>query len=167
VIPAFRAGDAHVILLDVVAPGPGTVADVSVRYKDLAFLRNGVARASLSLPAGAPAAGPLERNVLKNLLARRLADTLGRASAALEEGDAAGAKALVDEARALRGGLLACVPGLAGDAEIARDVAMLDEYARLLAHGAVLQPHLAGIADSLRYAGRLKLRSASLATGTL
>src|SRR6185369_2748520 len=60
VVPVFRAGDAHVILLDVVAPGPGAVADVSVRYKDLVFLRNGVARASLTLPAGAPAAGPLE-----------------------------------------------------------------------------------------------------------
>ena len=159
VIPAFRAGDAHVILLDVVAPGPGAVADVSVRYKDLAFLRNGVARASLSLPAGGPGAGPLERNVLKNLLAWRLSETLGRASAALEEGDPAGAKALVDEARALRGGLLACGPGLTGDAEIVRDVAMLDEYSRVLAAGAAIRPHLAGIADSLRYAGRLKLRS--------
>ncbi len=110
VIPVFRAGDAHVILLDVVASGPGAVADVSVRYKDLAFLRNGVARASISLPAGAAVPGPLERNVLKNLLAWRLAETLGRASAAAEGGDLAGATALVGEARALCAGLLACVP---------------------------------------------------------
>lgn len=168
VVPVFRAGDAHVILLDVVAPGPGAVADVSVRYKDLVFLRNGVARASLSLPAGAPAIGPLERNVTKNLLAWRLADSLGRAGAALDAGDAAGARAIVEEARVLRGGLLGCVPGLSGDAELVRDVAMLQEYAGLLSPGAAVQPQLAFIADSLRYAGRLKLRSpAPLATGTL
>jgi len=168
VVPVFRAGDAHVILLDVVAPGPGVIADVSVRYKDLVFLRNGVARASLSLPAGAPAIGPLERNVTKNLLAWRLADSLGRAGAALDAGDAAGARAIVEEARVLRGGLLACGPGLAGDAELVRDVAMLQEYAGLLYPGAAVPPPLAFIADSLRYAGRLKLRSPSpLAAGTL
>ena len=107
--------------------------------------------------------------MLKNLLAWRLAETLGRAGAALDAGDPAEARALVEEARGLRTGLLACAPGLAGDAELLRDVAMLHEYARLLAGGAAIQPHLADIADSLRYAGRLKLRTppASLATGTL
>ncbi len=36
VIPSFYAGDAHTILLDVVAARPGPIAEVTVRYKDLA-----------------------------------------------------------------------------------------------------------------------------------
>src|SRR5262249_61166163 len=87
VIPAFHAGDAHAILLDTVAAGPGPIADVGVRYKDLVLLRNNVARAALTLPASAPAPGPLERNVSKNLLAQELAQTLTAAAAALDRGD--------------------------------------------------------------------------------
>jgi Ca-activated chloride channel family protein len=157
VIPSFHASDAHVILLDVVAPGSGAVADVSVRYKDVVFLRNGVARASLSLPAGEQAMGPLERNVLKNLLALRLADSLAAAGSALDEGDPVRAAAFVERARSTRAGLLASLPGLAGDPELSRDVAMLREYAQLFTSGAATGPQLAYIADSLRYAGRLKL----------
>jgi TonB family protein len=156
VIPAFQAGDAHAILLDVVAPGPGAVADVSVRYKDVAFLRNGVARASLSLSAGQSAAGPLERNVLKNLLALRLSNALEKAGQAAGAGDASGAAAHVQNVRSLLAALRAEIPGLAADADLARDVAMLETYARLLAHPA-LSAHRALVADSLRYAGRLKL----------
>ena len=55
VIPSFYADDAHVVLLDVVAPGPGPVADVTVRYKDLVHMKNGVARAHLrSVAPGSP-----------------------------------------------------------------------------------------------------------------
>ena len=156
VIPAFQAGDAHAILLDVVAPGPGAVADVSVRYKDVAFLRNGVARASLSLSAGQSAAGPLERNVLKNLLAHRLSAALEKAGQAAGAGDASGAAAQVQDIRGLLAALRVEVPGLAADADLARDVAMLETYTRLLANPA-LSAHRALVADSLRYAGRLKL----------
>ena len=35
VMPAFYAGDAHAVLLDLVVPGPGPVADVSLQMKDL------------------------------------------------------------------------------------------------------------------------------------
>ena len=34
VIPSFYAGDSHVLLLDVVADGPGLCADVTARFKD-------------------------------------------------------------------------------------------------------------------------------------
>ena len=72
VIPSFYAGDAHTILLDVVAARPGPIAEVTVRYKDLAELRNTVARASLALPRSTSIdidninRGPLETNVLKS-----------------------------------------------------------------------------------------------------
>ena len=72
VIPGFHADDNHVFVLDVVAPGPGPLADVTVRYKDLVYLRNGVARATTSLARGERRAGPIEANVLKNFLAYRL-----------------------------------------------------------------------------------------------
>jgi TonB family protein len=160
VIPSFHAGDDHVVLLDVVAEGPGALADVSVRYKDVAFLRNGTARASLELASGSAVAGPIERNVLKNLLAIRLAQGFAEAGAALDAGDAALASALVGRASALRSGLLARAPGLAGDRELSRDVALLQEYSRALAGAGAASRELA---DSLRYAGRLKQlpRSAS------
>ncbi len=164
VIPSFHAGDDHVILLDVVAEGPGALADVSVRYKDVAFLRNGSARASLRLPAGAAAAGPIERNVLKNLLALRLAQGFAAAGDALDAGDAAQASALVGRACSLRAALLERIPGLGGDVELLRDVALLQDYSRALSG-----PQLDTLADSLRYAGRLKQlsRPASRATGIL
>jgi hypothetical protein len=157
VIPSFQAGDAHAILLDVVAPGPGAIADVSVRYKDVAFLRNGVARASLTLPAGQRAAGPLERNVLKNLLAVRLSSALERAGDAAGAGDMAGAAAQIEGVRALLSSLRGQLAGLGGDADLARDVQMLDGYTRLLASAALAPAQRALVADSLRYAGRLKL----------
>jgi len=157
VIPAFQAGDGHAILLDVVVPGPGAVADVSVRYKDVAFLRNGVARASLTLPAGQRAAGPLERNVLKNLLALRLSLALEGAGDAVAAGDLAGAGAAIEEARALLVSLQAQLPGLGGDADLARDISMLGGYARLLGNSALAPAQRALVADSLHYAGRLKL----------
>jgi len=158
VIPSFYAGDSHVILLDVVAPGPGAVADVTVRYKDLVHLRNGVARASLGLGREARPAGPLERNVLKNLLSFRLSRTLDEAGQALKAGDAARSATLLREFAALLEGLRRELPGLDNDPDILGDIAMLGEYRTLLASGLAGRPdQLAFLADSLRYAARLKI----------
>ena len=158
VLPSFYAGDSHVVLLDVVVPGPGAVADVRVRYKDLVHLGNGVASDRLSLERGDAAPGPLERNVLKNLLALRARDVLERAGTSVAAGDAAAA---LDRLRKLRGllvGLGSELPDLHNDRDLQRDVAMLEEYTRLLGReidGGSVQ--LAYLADSLRYAGRLKV----------
>jgi len=156
VIPAFHAGDAHAILLDTVASGPGPIAEVSVRYKDLVLLRNNVARAALALPAGTAAPGPLERNVLRNLLAQELAETLTAAAAALDDGDVARASRLVKAAWDRHADLLARGPGWAADPEVEKDAAMLDQYARVLAGAASFPAQLPPLADSLRYAGRVK-----------
>ena len=40
------------------------IADVTVRYKDLVYLRNSVARANLTLGRDTDPPGPLERNVV-------------------------------------------------------------------------------------------------------
>ncbi len=155
VIPNFYAGDGHVVLLDVVAGGPGPIADVQVRYKDLVNLRNGVSRASLDVGCEERRAGPLERNVLKNLLAVELAATLERAGRALASGDLGGAVELLRDARELLGGLPLVLDELASDPDLGEDTAMLEAYVSSLS--AAGPADLAYLTDSLRYAARLKV----------
>jgi len=157
IIPSFYAGDSHTILLDVVASRPGPIAEVTVRYKDLTELRNTVAKASLALPRSTSVntnidTGPLETNVLKNYLAFRLSEELAGAADQLDRGDRPAAVARLDAARRLLAGL-----GFGIDPEIARDVAMLSEYIRVLSSS--VEPALvAYLADSLRYASASKRR---------
>ncbi len=154
VIPAYHAGDASVVLLDVVAPGPGPIADVTVRYKDLVHLRNGVARANLTLPSGETEAGPLERNVVKNLLAVRLSEALKEAGRALLRGDDARAIAEVNGVRELLASFAAEESGFQNDSDVQRDIAMLGEYAALLEPGLLRLPEPRNyLADSLQLAG--------------
>ncbi|MEM9067935.1 MAG: hypothetical protein AAGE52_05490 [Myxococcota bacterium] len=80
VIPSFLAGDSHTVLLDLVVAGPGPVADVTVRYKDLLRLNNGNASARVELPRGVDTEGPTQREVLRDYLAVRLSDALRRAA---------------------------------------------------------------------------------------
>jgi TonB family protein len=165
VIPSFYAGDSHVILLDVAAPGPGPVADVTVRYKDLVHLRNGVSRASLDLGRDTRPGGPLEHNVLKNLLSFRLSHVLDEAGRALKRSDAARAAALLDGFAELLEGLRHELPGLDNDPEVAQDLAMLGEYRALIAGGLAGRPEQSDLlADSLCYAARLKLMPRPLET---
>jgi TonB family protein len=155
VIPAYYAGDAHVVLLDVVVPGPGPVVDVTVRYKDLVYLRNGSARAHLGLARGSGRRGPLQMGVLKNLLSYRTSLELKKAGKLLAQRDGAGAGATLAAWRRLLSSLRAGVPDLARDGDIARDLAMLDEYRAVLRRaGDGEREHLA---SSLKVAGHLKV----------
>lgn len=135
VIPAWYAGDGHAIVLDVIAPGPGAVADVTVRYKDLVRLDNGVARASLSLGRDPAPPGPLELNVTKNEVAQYLSEQFAMAAESVRGGDAVGAQAVLDRARFWLEGLQVQVPALAGDRELQRDHQLLAAYARVLGPG--------------------------------
>jgi hypothetical protein len=165
VIPGYYAGDSHVILLDVAVPGPGPVAEVTVRYKDLVHLRNGVARASLGLSRDARPAGPLERNVLKNLLSFRLSRTLDEAGRAVRRSDAERAATLLGDFSELLEGLRREVPGLDNDPEVRQDLAMLGEYRTLLASGFLGRPDQRDyFADSLCYAAQLKVQPRPLET---
>jgi TonB family protein len=161
VIPSYYAGDSQVILLDLVVSGPGPVADVTVRYKDLVELRNGVSRASLSLADKPRAAGPLERNVMKNLLSRRLSEALDQAGQDVAAGQSGAARKVLERSRDLLNGLRLELPGLRDDPDLGDDLAMLSEYCRLLASAteaiAVVQ-----LSESLRYAALLKLHSRPL-----
>jgi hypothetical protein len=158
VIPSFYAGDSHVVLLDVVAEGPGPIADVSVRYKDLSQLGNGSARESLWLPNLELARGALQRNVLKNLVAYELAGRLRSAGDALASGaDSATAQRELDQALALLDSLGAAVPELRGDRELEQDRALTAEYLALVAHIEQV-PQRQFAADSLHFASLLKLQ---------
>jgi len=160
VIPAYYAGDEHVVLLDVVVPGAGLVADVQVRYKDLVNLRNAVTRASLRLPAGQRPDDPRTLNVAKSHLAYRLSEDLREASEALRAGRSERCRALLTRAAARIARLRSQAPQLDDDPEMERDDAMLAAYSR------VLSDHLAWQAEprvrehlvrSLALAARSKL----------
>ena len=137
VIPGFYADDSHVIVLDVVAPGPGALADVTVKYKDLVNLRNGVARATTSLARGKRRAGPIEANVLKNFLAYRLSEALTHSARLLSQDQPTAALDTLASTRHLFVGLRAEMPGLTNDADVASDVSLLRQHETLLAESAV------------------------------
>jgi hypothetical protein len=152
VIPSFFAGDSHTVLLDVVVPGPGPVADVSVRYKDLVYRRNGIARTRLVMNDGQRARGPLELNVLKNRITHELARSASLASRQLGAGDRTGAVETLTAARQLLAGMRAEIPGWDNDAELGSDQALLTSYLQALgSQFAAAGVHRQRIADSLRF----------------
>ncbi len=163
VIPTFYAGDRHAVLFDVIAPGPGPIADVTVRYKDLVRVENAIVRQRLELPQaaggrGQARRGPLELNVLENLLAHRLRDALKAAGDSLAQGEAQAAALRLEVHRRLLAGLRAEVGGLRRDPGLSRDLVMLDEYLELLRGDWPGTPERQSyLADSLRYAARLKV----------
>lgn len=152
VIPSFFAGDSHVVLLDVVVPGPGPVADVSVRYKDLVYRRNGVSRTRLAVEDGHRAPGPLERNVFKNQLAHETAKAAATAGRMLRAGDHRGAVRTLAAAHDLLAGMRLEIPGWDNDKELRDDEALLAQYLKALQSGhAGAGPQGERLADSLRY----------------
>lgn len=160
VIPNFHAGDAHVVLLDVTAARPGPIADVTVRYKDVLRLGNGVAQASLALPAGGRGPGPLERSVQKNLLAFALAEDARRLGLELERAPETELLPTVAAMRELVRGFRLEVPGWAADTDLAADEDLLAGYVQALRAPAAADPvqrQLLG--QSLRYTAFAKLHT--------
>jgi len=156
VVPTWYSGDAHVVLLDVVVPGPGPVAEVTVRYKDLVHLRNGVARSGLQLGRDPRAPGPLEHNVTRNVLALELSHALADASALLGQGRGDEATVRLAELAALVRDLQREAPAIYDNPEVHADVAMLDEYTALLQGGGAQAGAAGYLRDSLHYAARNK-----------
>ncbi len=155
VIPVFMAADAHVVLLDVVVPGPGPVADVTVRFKDLAYLKNGIARANFSLgnraSAGADKLGALEQNVLKNRLAFDTAEVLGGASALIRANDRVAAVKLLRDQERLLESFAALISGFMRDSDLQRDIQLLRDYAQIIESG-----ETPWLSNSLEYAAKRK-----------
>lgn len=161
VIPNFHAGDSHVVLLDVVAERPGPIAEVTARYKDVVHLKNGVAHARLTIEAGERQAGPMQRNVLKNLLAWELARQARRLSRYFEAGRESEAALITARLRSLIHGLRQQFPGWSTDPDLAADEAMLANYLAVLGSPSAGDPvQRRYLADSLRYAAFSKLHTA-------
>jgi len=158
VIPAFYAGDEHVILLDVVAPGPGPLAEVRVRAKDLVGLENTVLTRRLDLAPGERAPDRLCLAVRKNALAFRLAEDLSAAGERLAAGDPDGARSRLRQARARAVRFAREHPSLARDEELLRDAELVAAYGLALDARPGVQaadPEL--LARSLLAAGKSKL----------
>ena len=161
VIPNFHAGDSHVILLDVLVEGPGPVADVTLRYKDLVHLKNGVARGELRLPAGERAPGPLQRNVLKNRVAFELAQAARTASGYLAHDDTARAIRTLQSMHELLIGLRETVGGWSSDRELLADADAIAGHIAYLQNQTQEFPFIRRYAvDSLQYMALRKLTTA-------
>lgn len=156
IIPSFYAGDTHVVLLDVVAESSGSIADVTVRYKDLLYLKNGVARSHLYLPGGQNIVGPLERNVVKNMLALKLSQATHLASDRLSVRDVDAAITQIQTIRDLYQGMRQEMAAWNRDSELLHDEQLLNQYIALL-KSPVVNDGLEHLADSLRYYGLKKL----------
>ena len=155
VIPSIFSGDSVTVLLDVVAEGPGAIADVSLRYKDLVFLHNGSLQGHLELPEGESRQGPAQRLVMKNWLSLQFSDAVERAAEALGRRDPAAAlaelkvmKDTIDQSRRTHSAWL-------DDPELIRDQYVLDRYIQAL-HLPLASANQPGLVDSLRYAAWAK-----------
>jgi hypothetical protein len=161
VIPNFHAGDSHVILLDVLVEGPGAIADVTLRYKDLVHLKNGVARAELRLPAGDRLPGPLQRNVLKNRVAFEMAQAARTASRFLEQEDMPRAIGTLQSMHDLFVWLRDTVSGWSSDRELLADASAVADYVAYLQNHTPTHPFIHRYAiESLRYMALRKLTAA-------
>ena len=154
VIPAFHAGDSHVILLDVVVPGAGPVADVTIRYKDLLWMRNGVTRASYALTSSPVEPGALEQTVLASLVDREVSTALADASASISARSPERAVARLEEALALVRGLASLEDGPVSPVALQADARLLAAYVELIAQRS---PDPTAIAASMRWAAYRKL----------
>lgn len=153
VIPSIFSGDDVTVLLDVVVSQPGDIASVSLRYKDLVYLRNGKLSGQLSLPAGPLERGPEQYAVIKNLVAHHFSTAVARSADALGRQGATEAAAILARMRDEIIGLRASVPVFKNDPDLLRDLQILERYIEVLGTSQAQQPELA---DSLRYAAWAK-----------
>ncbi len=153
-LPAFYANDSHVILLDLVAEKPGQLAEISLRYKDLVYSRNGIARASLNLGNEATTPGPLELNVWKNLLALQLAQGFKQAGEQLAAAQVQHAVESLQNYLQVLEEMQTQVTQWRQDQELQQDQQLVQHYIQLLAHPETIS--LTHLADSLQYAAFIK-----------
>lgn len=160
IIPAFYADDTHTILLDLVVEGPGAVADVSIRYKDLLRLDNGESSERLVLSRGRAERGPRQRDVLRSWLAHELSVSLRRAAMQVSSSRPA-ALAELQRARARLEIARTSLRAPATDRELVHQTELCQRFEAALNAGAAP----AVLADSLRFASRRLVFGDPLSTG--
>ena len=100
VIPYFYGDDSHVILVELWVDGPGPIADVTVKYKDMVNLGNATARTSVRLDTLPRAETPEAELIARNVAGFELAEALQRASHRVLHNDPVGAAQQLSVARA-------------------------------------------------------------------
>ena len=162
VIPSYFAGDTHVILLDVLVQNPGPVAEVSAKYKDLIYLRNATSQKNLHLNTGQNYWGPLQLNVMKNVLAHRLSQTVNQASQAIRSGDHVTAVLKLNSILELYQAMRQYIPAWKSDAEMIQDESIIKQYLQLLnAQSSINPKQYQLIADAMSFMSWRKLISHS------
>lgn len=159
-IPNFRRGESHVIMLEIQAPrGRGTrkLADVHLKYKDLAFRANREETQAVNVqyaPDRGQVVASMNKAVKKNLLGFQTGEALTLAAAAIENGKPAEAVRLIDD----RMTVLGVAAREWSDRDLDRDGALLDRY-RVVLSEIHRNPQLASadlgqyLSKSLSYAG--------------
>ena len=160
VIPGIFSGDSVTVLLDIITDRPGAIAEVSLRYKDLVYLKNGSLNAQLDLLAAGGVTvpqnrGPFELAVLKNLLSWHFAQAVGQAADALGQKQAARAASILRAMHETIANARREVPEWRQDPDLLRDQQVLEHYLKALENpqAASQQSYLA---DSLRFAAWAK-----------
>ena len=163
IIPAFYAGDDHVILLDVVADNPGPLADVTARYKDLVHLKNGVARARLEVTRGErKTLSILEENVKKNYLAFAFSEAMQASGEALRIRDFEKALHITQELQQTFAQNQHHFPQLATDKELSIDQHLIAQTIQQITQSKYYNAQQNNLlADSLSLSSKLKVVSRS------
>ena len=160
VVPSIFSGDSVTVLLDVITDRPGAIADVSLRYKDLVFLRNGNLQDHLELAEShsmgtEPDRGPAELAVLKNLLAHHFASAVEQAAAALGQQQTGQAISILRAMRTTIEQARQALPAWANDPDLIRDQQVLDRYIKALTSPQA-DANRSFLTDSLQYAAWAK-----------
>ncbi len=155
IIPSVFANDSLTVLIDVVVDQPGPIADVSLRYKDLVFKKNGTLRSHFALAEGELNRGPAELAVLKNLLAHHFSLSVTQAAEALAQEQFELATTELASARSTLSQLRSQINAWEDDPELLRDQQILERYLRVLTTSEAHSRQLL-LADSLRYAAWAK-----------
>lgn len=98
VIPYFYGGDSHVILVELWVEGPGPVAEISLRYKDLLRLDNASAHRAVGLDATRQPRRNNELHVAQNAQGFVFAEAVRRAANQARTGGLGSARATLHAA---------------------------------------------------------------------
>lgn len=159
VIPTIDSGDEVVILLRLAVAGPGPLADVSLRYKDLVHLRNARLRSSFFLEGNEASARPVSMVVQKNRLSRAFSESALAAGEVLGQGRVGEARQiLADHLGQLRSAKLK-TPAWVRDSDLQNDENVLTQYLAVLERVSRESPGpevIGMLSDSLRLAAWAK-----------
>jgi len=151
VIPSVHSGDSLVILLDVMINKPGDIADVSLRYKDMVFLKNGSLADQLNLPKGQSQRHTAQLLVLKNLLGHHFKQSASQAADQLSVQRPDRALQILMRFKQTMEQAIEQTPSWRKDQEIQTDLDAVKQYINLLKQPTAGQQQRL-LMDSLRYA---------------